>query len=314
MSQPEGRTQFMILCFLTTAVLMHNMIRQGSGSWHRRAVLVFLPWILLFTDAQADGWSKRDTADTYLSTGVRGFSGQQYFGPEGEIVDVHRIQEQTIWLSSVHAYSKYVMGIVQIPVFRKLYVQESPEDRLLSVQSPGDVDLGLRLHLFPGSRHILHFTALFGIPLGEATQSDGLWAGDDEYNQLISLGYEYCFVAIPVHWTAEIGYDLRSAGYADELHLRAGLSVYPWERLRLGVKADLLSGQGNGNAAFTGGSFGFAGNNRRYLLYGAEAALLLTDGMGLNFGAYTVTNARNMPSSLFLTSGVFFLISPSGRR
>ena len=108
---------------------------------------------------------------------------------EGESLGLQRLEEQTLSLYSEYGYSKYVSAIVNIPAFRKLFAQVSPESPLLSVQSPGDVELGMRFAVWSGEQDVITLTGLFGIPLGETTQSDGLWAGDNEYNQMLTFGY-----------------------------------------------------------------------------------------------------------------------------
>lgn len=272
-------------------------------------VIAILAQVLVTAPLYAGSWPMERRA-TYLSIGYRGFSGQQYYGQQGEILGLQRLEEQTLSFYSEYGYSKYVSGIVQMPAFRKLYAQVAPNTPLMSVQSPGDVDLGLRLTLWPGEHDAVSITGLFGIPLGETTQVDGLWAGDNEYNQMVNVRYGHTFESIASHVHVESGYNFRSGGYSDELHFAAEVGVRPFDPVEIKFHLLSVSSQGNGDPSFIGGSFGFSSNNQRFIMYGPELAVWLTGGMGLNVGLYKVAEARNMPSSTVFTSGVFFLLSP----
>ena len=272
-------------------------------------IVAILAQLLVTAPLYAGSWPMERKA-TYLSIGYRGFSGQQYYGQQGEVLGLQRLEEQTLSFYSEYGYSKYVSGIVQMPAFRKLYAQVAADSPLMSVQSPGDVDLGLRFTLWPGEHDAISITGLFGIPLGETTQADGLWAGDNEYNQMIKLRYGRTLESIATHVHVESGYNFRSGGYADELHFAAEVGVRPFDPVEIKLHLLSVSSQGNGDPSFIGGSFGFASNNQRFIMYGPEVAVWLTSGMGLNFGLYKITEARNMPSSTVFTSGVFFLLSP----
>ena len=112
------------------------------------------------------------------------------------------------------------------------------------------------------------------------------------------------------HVHVETGYNFRSGGYADELRFAAEIGVRPIDLLEVKFHVRSLLSQGNGDPDFLGGSYGFSSNNQRYLMYGPEVAVWLSDGMGLNFGVYNVTDARNMTGSTILQSGLFFLLAP----
>ncbi|MFA6234006.1 MAG: hypothetical protein WC824_07430 [Bacteroidota bacterium] len=271
------------------------------------SLLILLLLFLFATESFCGSWPLERKA-TFLSLGYRGFSGQSYFGQHGEKLGLQRLEEQTLSLYSEYGYSKYVTGIVSIPAFRKLFAQVSPDSPTLSVQSPGDVDLGLRIAMWPGDHDVITLTGLFGIPLGEATQRGGLWAGDDEFNQMVKLGYGHSFADFPLYVQVEAGYNFRSGGYADELHFGAEVGIRPLDPLQILLHVRSVNSQGNGELDFLGGSFGFASNNQRYLMYGPELAVWFSDGVGVNFGLYSVSQARNMPASTAITSGVFFII------
>jgi hypothetical protein len=290
---------------------MHRAIPVSLPSSPAANVFLFFLLLLGLTTSGlfAGSWPMERRA-TFLSIGYRGFSGQHYYGQHGEEIGLQRLEEQTLSLYSEYGYSKYVTGIVQIPAFRKLYAQLRSDTPLLSVQSPGDVDLGLRFAIWPGDHDVVTVTGLFGIPLGEATQGAGLWAGDDEYNQLVKVGYGHDFEEIPLYALVEGGYNFRSGGYSDEVHFGAEVGIRPWDPLQLTLSVRSVNSQGNGDPSFLGGGFGFSSNNQRYLMYGPELAFWVTPDMGVNVGFYSYSQARNTTSATVITSGVFFVITP----
>jgi hypothetical protein len=272
------------------------------------AIIVLLLLFIMANEACGGSWPLERKA-TYLSLGYRGFSGQSYYGQHGEKLGMQRLEEQTLSLYSEYGYSKYVTGIVHIPAFRKLYAQVSQDSPGMSVQSPGDVDLGLRAATWFGDDDVVTLTALFGIPLGEATQTEGLWAGDDEYNQLVKLGYGHSFTDFPLYVHVETGYNFRSGGYADEMHFSAEVGIRPIDLLQLILRVRSVNSQGNGTADFLGGNFGFSSNNQKYLSYGPELVYWISEGVGLNLGLSYLSQARNMTASTVVTSGISFIIA-----
>lgn len=271
---------------------------------------LFILCCLATSPLSADSWPMQRRT-TFFSVGYRGFSSAEYFGRDGARLGMHRLEEQSLTFSSEYGYSKYVTAVVRLPAFRKLYAQTAADAPLLSVQSPGDVDLGLRVTLWPGEYDAISLTTLFGIPLGESTQTGGLWAGDNEYNQLVLLRYGHTFAFLGTHVQLESGYNFRSGGYADEIRFGAEVGLRPMESVEVKFIVQAVRSQGNGDPEFLGGSYCFASNNQRFIMFGPEAAVWLTDGMGLSFGARTITNARSMPAATVVTTGVFFLLTPA---
>ncbi len=289
---------------LSSRTISHTLLSLSSS-----VLLVLMLFLLLTNVAAATGGSwPMERKATYLSFRYSGFNGEAYYGQHGEKLGMQRLGERTLSLYSEYAYSKYVSGIVNMPAFRKLSAQISPESPALSVQSPGDVELGMRAAIWASDVDVFTVTGLLGIPLGEATQIEGLWAGDDEFNQIAKLGYGHSFGSVPLYVIIEAGYNFRSSGYADELHLGAEVGIRPIDLVQLLLRVRSVNSQGNGDLDFAGGSFGFASNNQRYLLYGSELVFWLSDGVGLNLGVYGITEARNMPASTVMNSGISFII------
>ena len=88
----------------------------------------------------------------------------------------------------------------------------------------------------------------------------------------------------------------------------------PADFVQLYFRVRQLRSEGNGDPEFYGGAYGFASNNREFLLYGTELALWITHGFGVNAGVTAIDHAKNMPSALRFSAGVFLSVAPSGTR
>lgn len=248
---------------------------------------------------------------TYLSLGINGFRGNGYFGRTGGEVSVTRLEESTLRFYSEYGYSRYVTGTVNVPAYRTLTVQESADSPLHRVESPGDIELGLRIGIYPGENDAILLSGIFGIPLGETTNDEGLWSGDDEYDQAVLIGYGREFPSLAMRVSVQGGYHFRNDGFSDELLLNGCAELRPLNVLQLLLHVRYLQSQENGNPEFTGGRYGFGSNDRRFLMYGPELALWITRGFGLRASVFATTEARNMPSAALISAGLFLLVAPS---
>ncbi len=264
-------------------------------------------------DGHAQTWP-RESRTTYLRIGMQGFMSDAYFNADGEEIPVHRLEAQTYALYSEYGYSRYVTAIVHVPAYRKLLVQETDRGESVQVESPGDIDLGLRINMFAGTDDIVFLSGMFGIPLGETANTGGLWSGDNEYDQLAMLGYSHAFPSQHATISLSGGYHFRSEGYSDAVRFEAEASVRPVSIVQLLLRFRSVTPQGNGAPDFTGGSYGFAANNREYLLFGTELTFWLTKGFGLHGAFHSLRAARNVSSDMMFSTGIVFQFSPTAMR
>jgi hypothetical protein len=274
--------------------------------------LILLAALLLNTgEAQAQRWPL-ERGYTYLRLGLNGFHGDQYYGSNGSEVQVQRLEENTWRFYSEYGYSRYVTGIVSVPAYRTLLVQENAEAPVQRVESPGDIELGLRIGIFPGENDVILLAGYFGIPLGETANRNGLWSGDDEYDQTVMLGYGHYFERFAARLSVQGGYHFRNDGYSDEVLVNGDVELRPLDFLEFVLRVRYLQSQGNGDPTFAGGRYGFASNHRRFLMYGPEVALWITRDFGVSASVYATTDARNMPAATLFSAGFFLLVAPSG--
>ncbi|MBN1446671.1 MAG: hypothetical protein JXA28_01970 [Bacteroidetes bacterium] len=292
----------------------HTVLPVSAGGWGQTALLLFsiflILGVVLAEPLFADSWP-RERRTTFLRLGMRSTASDVYFNGSGERIALHRLEDQTYSLYSEYGYSRYVTAIVHIPAYRRLVAQEAPDGALNIVEAPGDIDLGLRVGIYAGEQDVILLTGMFGIPLGETANGNGLWSGDDEYDQLLSLGYAHSFAPFPAHTAVHAGYHFRSEGYSDEIHISGEIGIRPLSSLELLLRFRSVRSQENGVPDFIGGQYGFAANNQEYLMIGPEATFWITDGFGLVAALYSYSSAKNVPSNMAFTTGIVFHFNPS---
>jgi len=297
-----------------TVPFFHKIFRAGAA---KSAIAVFS--LLLFgllsltQQASAQIWP-RESRTTYLRLGVHGFDTDAYFNADGEKIPLHRLEAQTYSLYSEYGYSRYVTAVVNVPAYRKLLVQETAGMDAVQVESPGDIDLGLRISIYAGRHDIMFLSGVFGIPLGETANTGGLWSGDDEYDQLAMVGYAHAFASLNSSVSLAGGYHFRSGGYSDAMRIDAAADIHPIAPVQLLLRFRSVTPQGNGARDFTGGSYGFAANNREYIMLGADLTFWITGGFGLHGSLHSYHSAKNVSADMMFSTGIVFQFRPTAVR
>ncbi|MCB2204087.1 hypothetical protein KQI65_05005 [bacterium] len=263
--------------------------------------------------AMAQLWPQ-DGGYTYMRLGLQGFQGNGYHNLTGEELPLQRLEESTWKFYSEYGYSRFVTGIVSLPAYRTLLVQENVDSPVQRVEAPGDIELGLRIGIWPGDHDVILLSGIFGIPIGETASEAGLWSGDDEYDQAVMLGYGHEFAELHAHVVVQGGYHFRNDGYSDEIMYEGELQYHPWSFLEVLFRVRYLESQENGDPAFSGGRYGFGSNNRRFLRFGPELSLWVTDSFGVLASVSSLSGAQNMPSALQFSTGVFLSVAPTRRK
>jgi hypothetical protein len=268
-------------------------------------LLIPLCIVLLSCTVANAGGGPRKERQTYMHIGWQGFNASSWYN--GSVrADVDRITDNTFSLYGEYGYTSRLTGMFRLPGYRMLSVRTQADAPLTSVQAPGDAELGLRYAAWMGEGAAFSFSLLASFPLGETSDSSGLWTGDGEYNQILALEYWRHFNAIPVFLNLSTGFNNRNAGYADELRVGAEIGYDGWRNVTLSALLFAVEHFGNGIAGFRGGGFGFAANHQRYLAYGPQVSIELIEGFGLNVAALAMTRTENAPATLLWRSGVYF--------
>lgn len=270
----------------------------------------FLPLLSLFlllvsSHCFSSGWP-RAQRQTYLHLGWSGFSTDTYFAGATPLT-LGSLSENSFAFYGEYGYSERLTGTVRLPGYRMLSLR-TQDGQTSNVQAPGDVETGLRYAWIHDGSTVFSTGITASFPLGETSDRMGLWTGDGEYNQLLTLNLEHRLTTFPACVALTLGFNNRNAGYSDEFLFGAQIGIRTLGPVSLSVLLLAVEPLNNGAPDYTGGNYGFATNRQRYLQYGPELTIDLMDGFGLNIAALAVTRAENVASAVTVRTGVYFTL------
>ncbi len=138
-----------------------------------------------------------------------------------------------------------------------------------------------------------------GIPVGDSEQSNGLFTGDGEFNQVFALQVGHSLYPAPAYLKGEIGFNNRERGFSDELRYSIEAGYVIGERLGVTVWIRGVEAVGKDDDDLTV-------SDLKYLSIGPELNLYITTNLGITAGVTKYANARNLLDSPAWDIGVFF--------
>lgn len=155
-----------------------------------------------------------------------------------------------------------------------------------SVNSIGDIDLGITYGLIQNEKLALSTTLLFGIPSGnDSGGSDGSYqTGDGEFNQMVRIaaGKPFSFAKLPAYAKAYLGYNNRTQNLSDELRAGAELGLQFFNRLWVAGKLDVVQSMHNGTLSAQNSQGSIFANNVEFIGLGAEVAYYISPKWGIS--------------------------------
>lgn len=152
----------------------------------------------------------------------------------------------------------------------------------------GDVDLGLRYQFFNKNGIAASANIMLGLPTGDARQTDALFTGDGEFNQMVRINVG---TGKTKWWTqGGIGFNNRTKGFSDEFryNFEFGYKLFN-ERLLAIVKVSGIESFNNGTAKAA--STGLFSNNVEFM------------GLGPEF-LYYINKKKNIGASLCIAGAL----------
>jgi hypothetical protein len=146
---------------------------------------------------------------------------------------------------------------------------------------------------------------MLGLPLGDSGQTNGLYTGDGEANQSISLQVGLSLYPLPAYLGGEVGINHRLKGFSDEFRyaFEAGFTIR--QRLTVALHLRGVESLKNGNNTLTGGTGGLAGKNVRFLLYGPEISYLINPDIGVSLSVTGAARGQNVLAAPSYSFGFF---------
>ncbi|MEM8486329.1 MAG: transporter [Bacteroidota bacterium] len=279
-----------------------------------RAISLFLilaAFISLAPSAEAGPWpKKRKTAFYKLGFGF--LQANRFYEPDGRIISIPTLSDYTVSFYGEYGITDRITAIAYIPFVQRLTLnrQLGTETGFVFFEgaeqtSLADFDIGARFGLFQKGNTVVSAGLMLGIPTGNTTQPNGLFTGDGEFNQHISLGIGHSFYPAPAYVSAEVGFNNRSSGFSDEFRFAAEAGYTVASKLTFSLKLRGVEPLRNGDDAVTGGTGGLYANNQRYLAYGGELSYKFTQKLGLSFSVEGATRGQNILSAPAYQTGLF---------
>ena len=274
--------------------------------------LIILASLLTFAqDAKSGPWpQKRKSAFYKLGFGF--MQANRFYEPDGRIITIPTLADYTFSFYGEYGITDRITGVVYLPFIQRLTLnrQLGQETGFVFFEgaeqtSLADFDAGVRFGLLQKGNTVISASLMLGIPTGNTTQANGLYTGDGEFNQHVSVGIGQSFYPSPAYFAVEAGFNNRSKGFSDEFRFSAEAGYTIGGRLTAIARLRGLEPLRNGDDSITGGTGGLYANNQRYLTYGAELAYMFTQKFGLSFSIEGATRGQNILSAPAYQTGLF---------
>lgn len=281
---------------------------------HIRAFVILLILALFATparNADAGPWPQKRKSGFY-KLGFGFLRANQFYEPDGRIINIPTLADYTFSFYGEYGITDRLTGIAYVPFLQRLTLnrQLGRETGFVFFEgaeqtSLADFDIGARFGLLQKGNTSISASLMLGIPTGNTTQPNGLYTGDGEFNQHLSLGIGHSFYPAPAYASVEGGFNNRSSGFSDEIRYAAEAGYTIAQKLTLIGRLRGVEPLRNGDDSITGGTGGLYANNQRYLAYGMEMAYMLTSNLGVSFSVEGATRGQNILSAPAYQTGLF---------
>jgi len=248
----------------------------------------------------------------YYKLGFGFVRATTFIEPNGNRISIPTLADYTFSFYGEHGLTDRLTVVVYVPFIQRLTLNRQVGRETGAVYFEGDektgiadADLGVRFGLFQVGNTVMSASLNLGLPIGDHKQQSGLWTGDGEFNQRVSLGVGHSFYPAPAYVAFEAGVNNRTEGYSDEFRydLEAGYTFR--NRLTTIVKLRGLEPFRNGDDDVSGGTGGLYANNQRFLAYRFEIGYGITRNVGFSLGIEGATRGQTILSAPAYSTGVY---------
>ncbi len=266
---------------------------------------------LLVGSAAADGWPQQ-RGHGYYKIGYRFVQATEFYDFGGTLMNIPTLGDHTISFYGEYGVTNRITVVAYVPFLERITLNKQVGETTGFVFFEGDEvtgiadpEVGFRVGLLNLGSAVVSGSVIFGVPIGNDTQPNGLLTGDGEFNQRVKLEAGYSFWPIPAYALATVGFNNRTQGFSDEAVYSAEAGYTIKNRVTLIARMRGLESLENGADDVTGGMGGLYANNQRYLSYGAEVIVGVAGPLGVSFGVDGGTRLRNSLSAPAFSFGIF---------
>ncbi|MEM9920269.1 MAG: hypothetical protein AAF990_19390 [Bacteroidota bacterium] len=283
----------------------------------RFIILLFCLLVLNIQWAEAGGWPQ-PKGNGYFKLYQWWVVADQHFTDAGRIDPNVTSGIFNTSLYAEYGFTDRITAVANIPLFSRAYfnntISGTTGATLIpgeSINSIGDIDLGIKYGLITKGPVAISATVLFGLPLGnERGGSEGnLQTGDGEFNQMLQLdaGTGFKIGKLPAYANAYAGINNRTEGFSDEFRfgIEAGVNLFNNRLWAIGRLYGIQSLQ-NGDLNQGINSTSVFANNSEHLTFSPEFAYSITDKWGVSASFGTALSGRIIFANPSYSVGVFF--------
>lgn len=219
----------------------------------------------------------------------------------------------------VSAYGEYGLTekfdiIAYVPLLARVYQNEQVSrttgnviNEGESVNSIGDIDLGLRYGILKNDFLALSTTVKLGLPTGKKSggKDGSLQTGDGEFNQLLQLdlGIPFKLGSQNLYGKIYSGFNNRTKGFSDELQFGAEIGTKFYNKIFVAIKSANVRSFNNGDVIGTGQ--GVFANNVEFTNLAGEIGYYITNKFGVSFNYTTILSGKITYAAPTYSGGLF---------
>lgn len=235
----------------------------------------------------------------------------RFYELSGNSIAIPTLADYTTGFYGEYGLTDRLTVIGYLPFLKRITLNRQIERGTGFVFFPGDdktgiadTDIGIRVGLLQGDLTAVSVQVILGLPIGDHRQINGLFTGDGEFNQLLTLQVGRSLYPAPLYVTGEIGINHRLKGYSEELRYAVELGYTIRKKLTIAAHLRGVESFNNGDRTITGGTGGLYGNNQRYLSYGPEISYMASRRIGFTAGVDGVAHGKNVLAAPSYTLGI----------
>lgn len=257
----------------------------------------------------AQAWP-RNKGQGFYKLDFASIRANNVYDTKGKIAPFRMLGNYTASFYGEYGITGKLTVVTNIPFFVRNVVDETKGRQTGNIIEPGiinnsfgDVDLGFRIAL-PVKAFAMSANVTFGLPTGDAQQTDGLFTGDGEFNQLLKIS---AGTSKKRWWTqGSFGFNHRTRGFSDEFRydFEFGYKFFKDHLLTI-FKINGIESWRNDNVEAT--SLGLFSNNVEFTGIGPEV-LYYTNAkktIGLSARLTGALKGQNVLAAPSMAVGVF---------
>jgi len=172
-------------------------------------VLLLTGQMLAVDSANAGAWTQK-RGRGYYELKFHFIRANRFYEPEGRIITIPTLAEYTTGFYGEYGLNDWLTIIGDFLAYKRITLNRQIRRETRTVAFPGDsvsgiadIDVGVRIGLLRNGPTVISAGLKLGLPIGDDDQKNGLFTGDGEFNQFLSLQLGHSFSPAPLYFTVK---------------------------------------------------------------------------------------------------------------